>query len=168
MLTFQKLTIAALAVTLSCAAFGIGAAENPEWPEGAVVEVRLKLTAVVEKEGQLKITGELGVINPGNNALVIGVPTNRLALAFVVFDSLGNPVTAQLLGKSDPADTTRRLEPHETYSYRFEGLDFVTGGAWLKYDLVRAKLYHVLAVYRPAGYEGPGFASQEFRLQVPP
>ena len=106
--------------------------------------------------------------NPGNSTLVVGDAGDRLALAFVVFDSLGNPVTAQLLGKSDPANKTRRLEPHETYSYRFEGLDFVTGGAWLKYDLRRGQLYHVLAVYRPAGFEGPGFASPEFKLQLPP
>ena len=48
MSSLQKLTIAALAVTLSHIAFGIEAGENPECPDGAAVEVRLKLAAVVE------------------------------------------------------------------------------------------------------------------------
>ena len=70
-------------------------------------------------------------------------------------------------GNSDPGFQTHTLSPRATYTHHVEGLAFVTGGAWLSYDLSLGKTYRVLAVYRPAGPHGPGFTSQETNLEIP-
>jgi hypothetical protein len=70
-------------------------------------------------------------------------------------------------GKADPAFETMSLAPGATHTASLANLDFVTGSAWAGYDLKRGGSYRVIAVYRPAGKDGPGFCSDEVRLKIP-
>jgi len=148
--------------------YAIGAPAGSEWPEGASVETKLKLSATIGPDGRPRLTGELSIKNTGRIAVKIQEPTNRLALAFFVLDSLGNVVAPRGLGKVDPSLIEISLEPGATHTHRFEALTFVTGSALFGYDLPRGKSFRVVAVYRPAGTGGPGFTSQEVKLQIPP
>jgi hypothetical protein len=126
-------SILALIVSLPVSAHAIGAAGDTEWPAGASVETRLSLTASIGDNGQPKIEGTLTVINPGDAAITMQKPTNRLVFAFLVCDSLGNPVAPTFRGKSDPAFDTRLLDPKAKFTHAFADLDFVTGSAlWLR------------------------------------
>jgi hypothetical protein len=145
----------------------IGAAGDTAWPAGASLETRLSLTASVNDEGLPTIEGNLTIINSGNAPVTVQKPTNRLALAFLILDSLGNPVTPTFRGKSDPAFETKLLDSRTTITHAFVGLDFVTGSALVGYDLKRGQQYRVIAVYRQAGLNGPGFAAQEASVQIP-
>ena len=93
--------------------------------------------------------------------------TNRLVLAFLVFDALGNPVAPQGTGKTDPAFATRTLGARGTYTHPLDTLDFVTGSIQQSYTFKRGQTYRVIAVYRSAGPNGPGFTSQEVTLHIP-
>ena len=149
------------------AVHAIGAAGDTEWPAGTTLDIRLKLTATLDKDGHPKVAGDLIVTNPSGAALAIQEPTNRLVLAFLVFDELGNPVAPALVGKSDPAFTTHSLAPHATFTHHFENLDFVTGSVHQSYELSRGKSYRIIAVYRAAGPRGPGFTSRETEVKIP-
>src|SRR5688572_10324826 len=159
--------ILTLIATFPMFAHGIGAAGDTEWPSGASVEAQLTLAATIEKNGSPRIQGTLTVINSGKIALTVQQPTNRLVLAFAVFDSLGNLVAPNFRGKTDPAFDTRLLEAGAKYTHSFEGLEFVTGSAHAGYDLKRGQRYRVIAIYRPAGPNGPGFATHEVAVQIP-
>ena len=157
-----------LSILLPAAAYAIGAAGDTEWPKTATVDLQLNLAAAIDKDGHPKVTGNLTITNPSDATLTIQQPTNRLVLAFLVFDALGNPVTPKGRGKSDPAFKTLSLGSHAAYTHHIDGLEFVTGSARFSYDLARGQLYRVIAIYRAAGPHGPGFASQETKLQIPP
>lgn len=160
---FMLIVLAALLPTL---AHSIGAAGDTDWPKHATVEVQLKLSAVTGTNGQLKVFGDLVIRNPGDTALTIQSPHNRLVLAFLVFDPLGNPVAPKGLGKVDPDFRTHSLPARSTYTHHFESLDFLTGSALFGYQLSPGKSYKILAVYRPAGPNGPGFSTQEVSLEI--
>ena len=164
MMKLTPIVLAALLPTMACA---VGAAGDTEWPKGATVGVQLKLSAALDPNGHIKISGDLLIINPGDAALTIQSPHNRLVLAFLVFDPLGNPVPAAFRAKADPGFQTHSLSPHSNYTHHFESLDFTTGSALLGYDLSPGTTYRILAVYRPAGPHGPGFASQEVSSEIP-
>ena len=164
----MKFAIFSLALLLPVTAGAIGAARDTEWPAGAVLEVGLALNATTAADGTVKITGDLTISNRGDRVLQIQEPTNRLVLAFLLFDSLGNPVAPQMLGKVDPAFRVVDLAPQAEYVHHFDGLNFVTGSAWLGYKIAPGAAYRVIAVYRPAGPNGPGFASREVSLKTEP
>jgi hypothetical protein len=155
-----------LAALFPIVAHSIGAAGDADWPKGATVEVQLKLSAAVDTNGLLKVSGDLVIRNPGDTALTIQSPHNRLVLAFLVFDPLGNPVAPKGLAKVDPAFCTHSLPPRSTHTHHFETLDFLTGSALFGNELSPGKSYRILAVYRPAGPHGPGFLTQEVSLEI--
>jgi hypothetical protein len=157
-----------LAAWLPAVASAVGETGDSEWPKDATLEVQLSLSATIGTNSAMKISGDLLVKNPSAAPLTIQNPRNRLALAFLVFDPLGNPVALVFRGKADPGFDRHTLSPRASYAHHFEGLDFVTGSAWLSYDLSPGKTYKVVAVYRPAGPSGPGFASQEVSLELGP
>ena len=163
----MKLALIALLSWIPTFAHAIGAAGDTEWPEGAKLEVQLKLTATPGKDGHAKVTGELLITNPTGDALTIQKPTNRLVLAFLVFDELGNPLAPTLVGKTDPSFDTLSLAPHATFTHHFDGLNFVTGSVEQTYELNAGKSYRIIAVYRAAGPRGPGFTSSETTLKIP-
>jgi hypothetical protein len=151
---------------LKIVAHSIGTPADTDWPKGATVEVQLKLSAVVETNGYLKVSGDLVIRNPSDTALTIQSPHNRLVLAFLVFDPLGNLVAPKGLAKVNPAFRTHNLSAGSTYTHHFETLDFLTGNALFGYDLSPGKSYKILAVYRPAGPHGPGYSTQEVTLEI--
>ncbi len=161
----MKFVFVALAALLPAVAYPIGEAGDTDWPKDATVEVQLRLSAAVDTNGNLKVSGVLLIRNQTDTPLTIQSPSNRLVLAFLVFDPVGNPVAPIGFGKADPGFETQSLLPRSTHTYHFETLDFITGSALFKYDLSPGKTYRVLAVYRPAGPNGPGFASQEISLR---
>ena len=69
-------------------------------------------------------------------------------------------------GKADPAFRDAELRPGAELKHKFERLEFVTGTAWCGYDLTAGRTYRVVAVYRPAGPDGPGFCSDERSVTV--
>jgi len=81
------------------------------------------------------------------------------------------PVSGNEQGYADRAwvrgtSRTHTPSPRATYTHHVEGLDFVTGSAWLSYDPSLEKTYRVVTVYRPVGLHGPGFTSQETNLEI--
>jgi hypothetical protein len=163
----MRFILVALACLLPAVAYSFGEAGDTAWPKGATVELQLRLAAAADTNGHFRVSGDLLIRNPGDAALTIQSPRNRLVLAFLVFDPLGNPVAPVGRGKADPDFQTHTLSPRAAYTHRVEGLDFVTGSAWFDYDLSSGKTYRVVAVYRPAGPHGPGFTSQEIALEIP-
>ena len=102
--------------------------------------------------------------NTGAEQFLVQQTTNRQAVVFFVTDELGNVVAPQLRGKSDPAFEELELRPGTEMKHTFENIDFVTGSAWMGYDLKTGETYRVVALYRPNGKSGPGFCSKEETL----
>ena len=163
----MKSILVVFAALLPAVAYSIGESGDSDWPKGARIEVELRLSAAVGTNGQVKVSGDLFLKNPSAVPLTIQSPHNRLVLAFLVFDPLGNPVTPKGLAKVDPAFLTHSLSGRSTYTHHFESLDFITGSTLFGYELSSGKSYKILAVYRPAGPHGPGFTSQETNLEIP-
>jgi len=163
----MKFILVALASLLPAVAYSIGEGGDTKWPKGTRIEVELRLSAAVGTNGQVKVSGDLFIKNRSAVPLTIQSPHNRLVLAFLVFDPLGNPVAPKGLAKVDPAFLTHSLSGRSTYTHHFESLDFITGSALFGYELSPGKSYKILAVYRPAGPHGPGFTSQETNLEIP-
>jgi hypothetical protein len=145
----------------------LNATKLAEWPEGARLKPELKLTAILDAAGKVAVSGELRIANPREEILNLQAVSNRSALAFLVFDSQGNPFAPVMRGKADPAYAALNLAPQAAHLAPLANLDFVTGSAWAGYDLKRGGSYRVIAVYRPAGKDGPGFSSDEVRLKIP-
>ena len=163
----MKLMPPVLACLLPEVAYPTGEAGDIPWPNGATVEVQLSLAITPATNGHFKISGNLTIRNPSDTALTIQSPRNRMVLAFLVFDPLGNAVAPKGLAKVDPAFRTHILSARSTYTYHFESLEFITGSGLFGYELNRDNRYKVMAVYRPAGPRGPGFTSQEVVLEIP-
>ncbi|MDB6026509.1 MAG: hypothetical protein JWM68_2732 [Verrucomicrobiales bacterium] len=166
----KKLTILFLAFAslLPAVIYAIGEAGGTEWPQGATVAVELRVAATIGTNDQVKVSGDVLITNQGSQPLTIQSPHNRLVLAFLVLDPLGNAVPPKGLAKVDPGFETHIVPARSTYTHHFESLDFLTGSALFGYDLSPGTSYRVIAVYRPAGPQGPGFTSQETNLEIPP
>lgn len=145
--------ICAAVLTVPLVVYGIGAVMDTGFPRNARVEISLKVNA--DGSGTLSIRNQ----SPGN--LQLQETSNRMALAFLVTDHYGNVVKPAGRGKVDPAAGTFTLRPGSTHTHKFANLDFLTGTGLFGYDLEKEKQYRVVAVYRPAGSNGPGFASNE-------
>ena len=161
------LALLAAVAALPPFAHAIGEAGDTDWPAGATVQLQLRLSATLDSDGRPQVSGDLIVTNPSDSPLTVQDADNRLVIAFLVFDSLGNPVAPKGVAKTDPAFATLRLAPRETYTHHFNTLDFVTGSIQQSYSLERGRSYRVVAIYRPAGPNGPGFASQETKVEIP-
>ena len=83
-------------------------------------------------------------------------------------DSLGNVVSPRGTAKVSPAHRTEAIKAGGTYVYEFDRMWFTTGTARFGYTLNRTQDYKVIAVYRPAGPDGPGFTSNEVLLGANP
>ena len=149
----------------------IGEAGDTPWPEGARVEVKLRLSHAAAsgggKEEGGSVKGELMITNPTREAVTIQRPSNRGVLAFMVSNALGNPVAPDMIGKADPSFETQSLAGGASQTFDIDGLDFVTGSAYLEYRLKPGETCRVIAIYRPAGPRGPGFTSGEVEIQIP-
>ena len=130
------------------------------------VVVELHLTHAKANDGSPCVEPSLTIRNSGAEPLLVQQLTNRQAIMFFVTDELGNVVAPQLRGKSDPAFEEVELRPGTEMKHTFETLDFVTGSAWMGYDLKMGETYRVVALYRPSGIKGPGFCSKEETLAL--
>lgn len=165
-LRMAPLALAAL-LLMAQSVHAIGEAGDTEWPRGAKLELKLNLTATADKDSSVSVRGDLVITNPTKSALTIQKLSNRLVLAFVVLDSLGNVVPPQGLAKVDPFFETMSLDAGATMTHHLENLEFLTGTALFGYVLKPDQKYRIIAIYRPAGPEGPGFTSNETTLETP-
>ncbi|MFA6293052.1 MAG: hypothetical protein WC637_14790 [Victivallales bacterium] len=113
------------------------------------------------------IDAVLTVKNVGRQTAIVQSPTNRLSVAFVVLDSLGNLVQPTGRAKVDPPlSSDKTLEPNGEFKHVFEGLKFITGTAQFGYDLKRGERYKVIAIYRPSGADSDGICSKEASIEL--
>ncbi|MFV2056606.1 MAG: hypothetical protein ACC707_09070, partial [Thiohalomonadales bacterium] len=106
------------------------------------------------------------VSNPSHHTLRVQHPENRLVLTFIVTDALGNIVAPKGVGKVDPEMRMVDIDARSDYEYQFEDLRFLTNSAQFTYQLKNGGVYKVIALFRPAGSEGPGFTSNEVSINI--
>jgi hypothetical protein len=131
-------------------------------PRDSKLSVELSLSST----NAAAVSPALAIKNAGSDALLVQQPTNRQAIVFLVTDAMGNVVAPVMRGKADPGFDESELRPGADLKHTFDNLDFVTGSAWMGYDLKRGQTYHVVALYRPSGIAGPGFCSHEETVTV--
>lgn len=143
----------ALLLAIPFVVHGIGAANDTDFPSSAKINLALS----VKEDG----TGTLEIKNESQRKLSIQALSNRLVLAFLVMDDHGNVLRPMGKAKVDPAAETFILESGASHAHAFKNLDFLTGTGLFGYELEKGTHYRVVAVYRPTGPKGPGFASNE-------
>jgi len=148
--------------------FAVGGAKKTVFPKTASLKVDLELKRHLNKKGEGSISGLLKISNPSGEDLIIQHPENRLVLAYLLTDSRGNVVAPRGVAKVDPAAQVMKLKAGGTYTYKFDHLWFLTGTARFGYKLKKNQNYKVIAIYRPAGSDGPGFTSNEVLLRTIP
>jgi hypothetical protein len=119
--------------------------------------VQLEISLHITPEG----TGEIKITNHSNTGIGVLAPSDRLALYFLVIDEYGNQVYPTFLGKSDPGHTVIEISSNGSYTYLFDRMIFITVTAGFGYSLEDGKEYRVVAIYRPIGFHGPGYATNE-------
>lgn len=106
--------------------------------------------------------------NDSDKEVSLSHPDFINAIAFVVFDSRGNPITPTGIAKVTPKIQKFSLKPKETFEHtlhQYIKTDFVfpflTGTALFGYELKEGNSYRVIAIYRPYGKERGGICSKE-------
>ena len=153
----KKTVITSMCVVLlsiSSLVYGIGAAIDTDFPKDARIDLSLK----IEGDG----SGTLEIHNISKKELELQTLSNRLVLAFLVMDQYGNIIKPVGKAKVDPVGLTYILEAGNIHIHEFKNRDFLTGTALFGYDFEKGRKYRVVAVYRPAGPNGPGFSSNEY------
>lgn len=138
---------------LSVPAFAVGGAPEVTLGEG---KVSLTVALSILSSG----AGVVTVTNTGEAPLRAAHPLSRGAVSFFISDAQGNPVAPEFTAKADPAAQTHDFAPGAAEPF-VVSLEMVTGTGKLEYRLEKGKVYRAIAIYRPAGLSGPGFASRE-------
>jgi len=134
-------------------AVAVGTAPKEKLPENVNITVQLSVNR--NQSANLTIT------NVSSKFLQAASPFARNAVAFLVSDEYGNIVMPEGVAKVDPPSMTINLPVKKSSSFKFNNLKFVTGTAMYDYRFKSGKTYRVVAIYRPAGLNGPGFSSNE-------
>lgn len=125
------------------------------------LSVSLVLNSSIKQDKTAGISATLIIRNTGPNEVKVAHPGNRMAVAFIVMNSLGNLVAPVGLGKIDPPFRELTIKPDAEVKQSFPDLEFITGSALFGYKLLAGETYRVIAVYRPEGEENPGIATGE-------
>lgn len=133
---------------------------------GDHLEVTLELKQEKGESGDPQIDAWVTVKNAGLRDLNLQSLRNRLAVAFIVFNSAGNIVPPKLVAKADPRSRKFTLKPGMKANERFDGLKFITGTAQQGYDLKKGERYTVVAIYRPTGLKSAGICSREMVMDL--
>ena len=118
------------------------------------------------RENNTTIYANITVKNVGKKAATVDRLMWYDAVSYFVMSEYGNPVSPLFLGKADPVNDRTLLKPGQTILYQSKNLDSVSGSGWFQYDFKAGQIYRVVAVYRPIGYGGPIFCSQEVTIKV--
>lgn len=164
MLTLRAITV--ISLLLPHAIGAIGQSKHSDESNIESIVLTLELSQGRSSETASQIDGWVTVKNDGNRELNIQSLSNRLAVAFVVFDSAGNFVPPKGLAKVDPRTRQVALKPGMKLKERFDGLKFITGTAQFGYDLIKGRRYTVVAIYRPTGSKNAGICSQEVGVDL--
>ena len=99
--------------------------------------------------------------NTGSTEVKVAHPGNRMAVAFIVMNSLGNVVSPEGIAKIDPALKEITIKPNSEFKQSVPNLEFITGSALFGYRLKSGETYRVVAVYRPNGEKSSGITTRE-------
>jgi hypothetical protein len=130
------------------------------------ISVELILDSAKDGNKPGNISGTLVIKNTGQTELKVKHPHNRMAVVFIVMNSLGNVISPVGLAKIDPPMREITIKPHTEFKETFPNLEFITGSALFGYELKTGETYRVIAIYRPDGEKSRGIATGE-QLFVP-
>lgn len=130
------------------------------------ISVELSLNSVKDENKTGNIGGTLVIRNTGSSELKVMHPGNRMAVGFIVMNSLGNVVLPVGRAKTHPPFREITIKPHTEFKHSFSNLEFITGSALFGYELKPGETYRIIAIYRPDGEKSSGITSSE-RLFVP-
>ena len=119
-----------------------------------------------ERKNNTTVYANITVKNVGRRAVTVDRLAWYDAVSYFVMSEYGNPVSPLFLGKADPVNDRRHFKPGQTILYQSKNLGSVSGSGWFQYDFEAGQTYRVIAVYRPVGYGGPIFCSQEVTVKV--
>ena len=125
------------------------------------ISVDLVLNSIEEKDKTGTVSATLIIKNTGSTEVKVAHPGNRMAVAFIVMNSLGNVVSPVGIAKVDSAFGEITIKPKSEFKQSFPNLEFITGSALFGYRLKSGETYRVVAVYRPNGGKSSGVTSRE-------
>jgi hypothetical protein len=133
---------------------------------GENISVDLVLNSAEEKDKTGIVSAVLIIRNSGSTEVKVRHPGNRMAVAFVVMNSLGNVVSPVGLAKVDPPFGEIAIKPNSEFKQSFPNLRFITGSALFGYELKSGETYRVVAIYRLNGEKNPGITTGEQIITV--
>jgi hypothetical protein len=137
---------------------------NQHSVENILVDV--VLTSTEEKDKNGTVSALLIIKNTGSTEVKVRHPSNRMAVAFIVMNSLGNVVSPIGIAKVDPPFREITIKPNSEFKQTFPNLEFVTGSALFGYELKSKEIYRVVAIYRPNGEKSSGITTEEQIITV--
>jgi hypothetical protein len=137
---------------------------NQHSVESITVDLVLDSTKKKEKTGTVSAT--LVIRNMGSTEVKVAHPGSRMAVAFIVMNSLGNVVSPVGIAKVDPPFGEMTIKPNSEFKQSFPNLEFITGSALFGYELKSGETYRVVAIYRPNGEKSPGITTGEQIITV--
>lgn len=157
----MKRIFLALFFILATLLFAIAAVANQSSVENVLVDLVLNST---DKTGSVSAT--LIIRNTGSTEVKVMHPGNRMAVAFIVMNSLGNVVSPVGVAKVDPAFREITIKPNSEFKQSFPNLEFITGSALFGYELKSRETFRVIAIYRPNGEKSSGITTREQIIMV--
>lgn len=130
------------------------------------ISVDLILSSTKEKDKTGIVSAALVIKNTGSTEVKIRHPRNRMAVAFIVMNSLGNVVSPVGIAKVDPPFREITIKPNSEFRQSFPNLEFLTGSALFGYELKSGETYRVVAIYRPDGEKSSGITTREQIITV--
>lgn len=130
------------------------------------ISVDLVLNSTEEKVKTGTVSATLVIRNTGSTEVKVAHPGNRIAVAFIVMNSLGNVVSPVGIAKVDPPFGEITIKPNSEFKQSFPNLEFLTGSALFGYELKSGETYRVVAIYRPNGEKSPGITTGEQIITV--
>ena len=130
------------------------------------ISVDLVLNSAEEKVNTGGVSATLIIRNTGLSEVKAVHPSNRMAVTFIVMNSLGNVVAPIGLAKVDPFFKEITIKPNLEVRQSFPKLEFITGSALFGYELKKGEIYRIVAIYRPDGEKGVGITTKEQIITV--
>jgi hypothetical protein len=115
------------------------------------ISVDLVLNSAEEKVKAEEVSATLIIRNTGSTLVKAVHPSNRMAVAFIVLNSLGNVIAPMGIAKINPMFREITIEPNSEVKHFFSKLEFITGSALFGYELKTGETYRIIAIYRPDG-----------------
>ena len=124
-------------------------------PAPTNIEVQLSISSDSQVSVSITNVGEALIKDVAHPLEYVG------ATSFLVTDQYGNLVKPEGLAKINPRKGLINLPVKKTSYFKLNSLRFISGTGLFEYKLTKGKQYRIIAVYRPSGFNGPGFCSKE-------